>query len=161
MKGIKGKWYIAVFAAVMGFAAGAATKLGGGYINDALAAIGEAEGVALLSLSLTGMLFNGALFFWCSIAFGKAGKCMAFFALWIKAVLMGLFCRELTIGFSFIKAILILLGLFGGGCICASMLMEHEEKKDKAKRLAIWLSGIAVEGIIMPSVARTWALLFN
>ncbi|MBQ3132510.1 MAG: hypothetical protein IJC24_07355 [Clostridia bacterium] len=161
MKSIKGKWYITVFAAVMSFAAGAATKLSGGYMDEALAAMGEAEGVALLGLSITGMLFNVMLFCWCSMVYGKAGKAMSFFALWIKAFFIGLYCKELTIGFSAIKAILMVLCIFGGACICASFMMEREDKKDKAKQLAIWLSGIAVEGIIMPSVARTWALLFN
>jgi len=161
MNGIKGKWCISVFAAVMAFAAGAATKLGSGYMDEALTAIGEAEGVALLGLSVTGMLFNAMLYCWCSMLRGKAGKAMSFFALWIKAFLMGLFCKELTIGFRVIKAALLLLGIFGGACICASFMMEREDKKDRAKQLAIWLSGIAVEGIIMPSVARTWALLFN
>ena len=161
MKRIKGKWCAAVFAAVMGFASGMATELGVEYIDDTLEAIGNANGIVLLSLAITGMMLNGAAFCWSSIAEGKAGKAMAIAALWIKAVLIGLFCRAMINDFSAIKALLGLLALLGGGCICGSFIMEREQSTDKAKRLAIWLCGVTVEGIMMPSVARTWALLFS
>lgn len=161
MKRIKGKWYAAVFAAVMGFASGMATELGVEYIDDTLEAIGNANGIVLLSLAITGMMLNGAAFCWSSIAEGKAGKAMAMAALWIKAVLIGLFCRAMINDFSAIKALLGMLALLGGGCICGSYIMEREQSTDKAKRLAIWLCGVTVEGIMIPSVARTWALLFS
>ena len=161
MKRIKGKWYAAVFTAVMGFAAGLATELGIEYINAALEAIGEADGITLLSLAMTGMLLNGAMFCWSSIAEGNAGKAMAMTVLWMKAVLIGLFCRALLNDFNAIKALLGMISLFGGGCICGSYMMEREESKDKAKRIAIWICGVTVEGIMIPSVARTWMLLFS
>lgn len=161
MKAIKGRWYAAVFTAVMGFAAGMATELSGEYINDALEAMGRAEGITLLGLSITGMLLNTVLFCWSSMAEGRTGKAMALMALWIKAVLIGLFCRELTNGFNVIRAILGLLALLGGGCVCGSYIMEREQSQDKAKRFAIWLCGMTVEGIMIPSVVRTWVLLFK
>lgn len=161
MKGIKGKWYIAVFAAVMGFAAGATTELGGEYGDAALKAMGEADGLMLLSLALTGMMLNAALFCWCRIAEGRPGKAMSVIAMWFKAMLMGLFCRDLTAGISGLKVLLILLTAFGGGCICAAMAMDGEDAQMRARRMAVWLCGVAVEGIIIPSIARTWALLFN
>ncbi len=161
MKRIKGKWYITVFAAVMGFVAGTATELSAGYINVALESMGQVEGIKLLGIALTGMLFNGALFSWSSIAPGRTGRIMSFGALWIKAILMGLFCRELAMEFTLIKALLMLLTIAGGGCICVSFVLDCEDSTDKAKRLAVWLCGAAVEGIIIPSVARTYALLFK
>ncbi|MBR5292809.1 MAG: hypothetical protein IKU32_07865 [Clostridia bacterium] len=161
MKAIKGTWYAAGFAAVMGFAAGMATELGGEYINDALSAMGLAEGITLLSLSITGILLNGALFCWCSVMKGNIGKVMSVAALWVKAVLIGLFCRALACNFSALKAVLGLLVLFGGGCVCLSYIMEREQIQDKAKRFAVWLCGVTVEGIMIPSVARTWVLLFG
>lgn len=161
MKGIRGKWYITVFAAVMGFAAGAATELGGGYTDVALEAMGEVEGVTLLGLALTGMLLNGLLLCWCRIAVGRPGKIMSIIALWFKAMLMGLFCRELAASISGLKILLMALTAFGGGCVCAAMVMDGEDARMRAKRMAVWLCGVAVEGIIIPSIARTWALLFN
>ena len=86
---------------------------------------------------------------------------MAMTVLWIKAVLIGLFCRALLNDFNAIKALLGMISLFGGGCICGSYMMEREESKDKAKRIAIWICGVTVEGIMIPSVARTWMLLFS
>lgn len=160
MKAVKGKWIAAVFAAVMGFAAGAATTFESGYINDILEIMGEAEGITLLSLAVTGMLLNAAFFCWSCIAEGKLGNVMAMTALWIKAVLIGLFCRELLWGANGIKVILGILALFGGGCICTACIMDREQSNDRAKRIAVWLCGVTIEGIIMPSVARTWALLF-
>ncbi len=161
MKRIKGKWYAAVFAAVMGFAAGMATEIEIENVNASLKSIGDAEGITLLGLAMTGMMLNGAMFCWSSIAEGRSGNIMAMAALWIKALLIGLFCRAMINDFSAIKALLGLLALFGGGCICGSYIMEREQSKDKAKRIATWLCGVTVEGIMIPSVARTWALLFS
>ncbi len=161
MKALRGKWYIWLFPAAVGFAAGAAIELGGGYVDSSIAALGQVDGITLLSLALTGMLFDGALIAWCSIGSGAIGKAMAAGALWVKAVLMGLLCRDLTLGFSAIKALLMLLTVLGGGCVCVACLMERNEKQAKARRVAVWMCGAAVECIIIPSIVRTWSLLFN
>lgn len=162
MKSIKGgKWYIVLFTAVTGLAAGAATKLDGGYTDAALAAMGDVEGITLLGLALTDIMVNAALFCWGRISEGRAGKVMAMIALWFKAVLMGLFCRELVLNLSGLKALLIILTIFGGGCICVSLMMDGADRHKQARRMAVWLFGAAVEGIIIPSIARTCALLFK
>lgn len=145
----------------MGFAAGTAIELGNGYIDVTIPAMGQAEGLNILSLALTGILFNCALISWCSIAGGSVGRIMCAAGIWVKAVLMGLFCRELATGLSIIKALLMLLTVLGGGCVCMACLMEKDEAKLRARRMAVWLCGVAVECIIIPSVVRTWALLFN
>lgn len=162
MKSISIKWYVALFAGVMGIAAGSATELQGGYIDAAITAMGQAEGIRILTLSLIDILLNGALFCWCRILSGKVGQVMAVMALLCKSMLMGLFGRELiTTGLSGIKALMIALTAFGGGCVCASMIMAGEDRQAKGRRFAVWLSGVATEGIIIPSIVRTWALLFN
>ena len=156
-----GKWYIAVFAAVTGFAAGAATKLDGGYAEAAFGAMGEAEGTALLGLALMDILLNTAPLCWCSIIKGKAGRAMSVMAIWFKAVLMGLFCRELAMDISGLRILLIMLTVLGGGCICASFTMDGEHRGAGGRRMAVWLFGAAAEGIMIPSVTRTWMLLFK
>lgn len=158
---ISGKWYIWIFPAVMGFAAGTAIELGNGYVDAVIPAMGQVEGLDILSLALTGILFNCALISWCSIAEGAVGRIMCAIGIWTKAVLMGLFCRELAAGFSIIKALLMLFTVFGGGCMCMACLMKKNEAKLRARRMAVWLCGVAVECIIIPSVIRTWVLLFN
>lgn len=161
MKMIKGKWLAGVFALVMGLAAGAATVVDNGYVNEALTAIAKTDGAVLLGMSVTGILLNSAFFCWSSVAKGNMGIIMSVIAIWIKAVLIGLLFRELISDISAVKVMIGLLTLFGGGCICASFIMDREQNNDKAKRLAVWLSGVTVEGIMIPSVVRTWMLLFN
>lgn len=161
MKGIKSRWYIVCFAAIMGFTAGAATALDSGYIESAFQAMGEAQGGVLLSLALLSMLWNTALYSFCRIISGKGGIALSVFAVWLKAVLVGLFCRGLWANIRGINVLLILLTVFGGACICVGMIMEGEEAKNKHKGLAVWLCGVTAEGIIIPSAVRTWALIFN
>ena len=161
MKGIKSRWYIVCFAAIMGFTAGAATALNPEYLEAAFNAMGEVQGSVLLSLALLSMLWNTALYSFCRIFSGKGGIGLSVFAVWLKAVLMGLFCRGLWANIRGINVLLILLTVFGGVCICLGMIMDREETKDKHKALAVWLCGVTAEGIIIPSAIRTWALIFN
>lgn len=149
------------FAAIMGFTAGAATALDSGYIESAFRAMGEAQGGVLLSLALLSMLWNTALYSFCRIFSGKGGMVLSVCAVWLKAVLMGLFCGGLWANIRGINVLLILLTVFGGACICVGMIMEKEETKNKHKGLAVWLCGVTAEGIIIPSAVRTWALIFN
>ncbi len=161
MKRIHVQWYIVCFAVVMGFTAGAATSLDAGYIDSSIAAMGEVQGGILLSLALLSMLWNTALYSLCRIFTDKTGRILSVLMLWFKTMLMGFFCRGLWANVSGIKLMLMLLTVLGGGCICAGMTMEGEDAKARGRRLAVWLCGITVEGIIIPSAARTYALIFN
>jgi len=161
-------WYLPVFVAVMGAASGWALEGDYSYVHAALGAAGSMEGSVLLGLSLQTLLLNLIVLLWPAVA-GEAApaRAMAAPAIWLKAMLVGLACRGLLYGgIELSGLIMCLLTAIGGGAVCASLPLRAKEqagpsgREARRLRLYLWAAGTITEGILVPSVARTAALLF-
>lgn len=161
------RWYIYAFAAVMAFAAGVSTEWEcGGSMAAAVSAIGDMNGAGLLRLSGYALLSGAALYSMAAIAKGVlTGGILKAAALWIKSFLMGFFARTVIEDWPGLIGIpIIALSFMGGLCLCMGLMVGTSER-DAAKgqplrmKMALFAAGALTEGIALPSLIRTAAML--
>ena len=161
------RWYIYAFAAVMAFAAGASMEWKcEGYTAAAISAIGEMSGAGLLRLSGYGLLSAAMMYSMAAIAKDVLpGSILKTAALWIKSFLMGLFTRTVIEDWPGLIGIpIIALSFMGGLCLCMGLIVRSSEKsvtrgEALGMKMALFAAGALMEGIVLPSVIRTVAML--
>ena len=161
------RWYIYAFAAVMAFAAGASMEWKcEGNTAAAISAIGEISGAGLLKLSGYGLLSAAMLYSMAAIAKNTLpGGILKTAALWIKSFLMGFFTRTVIEDWPGLMGIpIIALSFVGGLCLCMGLIVAPSERnvtraEAMGMRMALFAAGALTEGVVLPSVIRTVAML--
>lgn len=156
-------WYVGVFLAVMGFAAGTAMEGDCQWVMPAIRAAGGMEGGQLMLLACQSALLNGMLWL-VTYAFRDCSLrgIVTFSAAWLKMMMAGLCCggmlhSEVSVG----GVLLCAMTVFGSSSICASLMIKDGIVSTDGNRikLYLWLTGVLIEGVMVTSVAKSIYLL--